>query len=138
MLAGGIAAAPLAALPATAAEGGRPLNTMLTGEAEVPVKGDPDGTGTASVRVNVGKMRVCVDLMVKGIAPATGAHIHEAPEGVAGPIVVHLDPPTDGTSSNCYTITRELAKELVKDPAEYYVNVHNAEFAGGALRGQLG
>jgi hypothetical protein len=138
LLAGSITAAPLVAVPAMAADGGRPLSATLTGAAEVPTSGDPDGIGSASVRVNVGKKQVCVDLTVSGIAPALAAHIHEAPAGIAGPVVVPLDAPTTGTSSNCYSITRQLAKEILKDPADYYVNVHNAAYPAGALRGQLG
>jgi hypothetical protein len=80
-----VVAAPLVAVPAMAADGGgRLLTTTLTGEAEVPVMGDPDGTGTASVRVNVGKMQICYTLSVSGIMDATAAHIHEAPAGMAG------------------------------------------------------
>jgi hypothetical protein len=139
LLAGGIVAAPLVAVPALAADGGgRLLTTTLTGEAEVPVMGDPDGTGTASVRVNVGKMQICYTLSVSGIMDATAAHIHEAPAGMAGGVVVGLETPTDGTSSGCVTVSREEARDIVKNPENYYVNVHNAEFPGGALRGQLG
>jgi hypothetical protein len=94
--------------------------------------------GTATVRVNVGKAQVCVDLTVKNIDPATGAHIHEGAADESGPVVVGLMPPTSGMSSGCYSVTRELAKEILKDPADYYVNVHNAAFPGGAVRGQLG
>ena len=118
-------------------QGGRLLTTTLTGAEEVPGPGDPDGTGTAAVTVNPGKGLVCYELSVSGIAPATGAHIHEAPPGEAGPIVVELLPPTDGSSSGCATVGRALAKDILKDPADYYVNVHNAEYPAGALRGQL-
>ena len=55
---------------------GRPFRTSLTGEAEVPGPGDPDGSGEASVRLNPGRGEVCFDLTVQGIEPATAAHIH--------------------------------------------------------------
>ena len=32
---------------------------------------------------------------------------------------------------------RDLALAIITDPSSYYVNVHNAEFLAGALRGQL-
>ena len=117
--------------------GGRPLSAELTGEAEVPVPGDPDGSGTANVRVNPGQECLSYDLDVRGIAPAKAAHIHEAPAGKAGPVVEELEAPTDGSSSGTNSIDREEAKDIVKNPEEYYVNVHNEEFPGGALRGQL-
>jgi hypothetical protein len=75
---------------------------------------------------------------VTGIVPATAAHIHLAPEGVAGPVVVPLTPPTSGVSSGCVSgLAREGVKAILKDPAVYYVNVHNADHPAGALRGQL-
>jgi CHRD domain-containing protein len=122
---------------AGADQGGRQLTTTLTGEQEVPVPGDPDGIGFATVTVNPGQGVLCYELSVSGIAPATLAHIHEAPVGVAGPVVVDLLPPTDGSSSGCVEVGRTLAKEILQDPSDYYVNVHNADFPGGALRGQL-
>jgi len=118
-------------------QGGRQLTTALMGEQEVPVLGDLDGIGFATVTVNPGQGVLCYELSVRNIAPATAAHIHEAPVNVAGPVVVHLLPPTGGSSSDCVEVGRTLAKEILQDPADYYVNVHNAEFPGGALRGQL-
>ena len=131
------ASAALIAGAATAADGGRKLQTNLTGAAEVPGPGDPDGTGTAQITVNAGQKQVCYKLRVSNIAPATAAHIHEAAPTAAGPGVVTLGAPTSGTSSGCVTVTRALALEILKRPADYYVNVHNAAFPGGAVRGQL-
>lgn len=128
----------LGLLGGTALAGGRPLAATLTGAAEVPGPGDPDGSGTARITVNVGQREICYELAVSGIAPATAAHIHEAPAGTAGPVVVPLMPPTDGMVSGCALVSRELAKNILKHPEEYYVNVHNVAFPAGALRGQLG
>jgi len=139
----GLATLGSASLIATAviaepvANGGRKLETTLTGAAEVPGPGDPDGSGTAKVVVNYGQKRVCYELEVSGIAPATAAHIHFAPVGVAGGVVVPLAAPSDGDSSGCVDVAAELAKNILKNPAAYYVNVHNADFPAGAIRGQL-
>ena len=116
---------------------GRTLSATLTGAAEVPGPGDPDGSGTATLTVNPGLGQICYELSVSGIAPATAAHIHVGAVTVAGPIVVPLEPPTGGTSSGCGEVSRELALAILKSPSDYYVNVHNAEFPAGALRGQL-
>ena len=121
----------------TMAAGGRPYMTELEGEQERPVIGDLDGTGHASIEVNAGLGQVCYELHVSGIAPAAAAHIHRAPAGQPGPVVVPLAAPTDGTSSGCVAVSRDLALELLRDPSGFYVNVHNADFPGGALRGQL-
>jgi len=131
------ASTSLIAGSAVAADGGRKLQTSLTGAAEAPGPGDPDGAGTATVTVNPGQRQICYTLSVRNIDPATAAHIHEAPVGVAGPVRVTLRAPTGGSSSGCVTVTRALALEILKDPADYYVNVHNAAYPAGAVRGQL-
>ena len=61
------------------------------------------------------------------------AHIHVGAATTTGPIVVPLNPYTGG----CTTVARELALALIQSPDDYYVNVHNMPFPGGALRGQL-
>src|SRR6185369_10580868 len=65
--------------PARADVGGRPISVVMTGPAERPGPGDPDGTGTASFTFNPGQDTVCFELAVSNIAPATAAHIHVAP-----------------------------------------------------------
>ena len=55
-LASGVLA--VCALPALAQEGGRPLNTSLSGAAEKPAPGDPDGSGSAALRVIVGQNQI--------------------------------------------------------------------------------
>lgn len=123
--------------PGSAAHGGRPLSSVLTGPAEAPGPGDPDGRGTAALRTRHSHGQVCVDLEVRNIDPATAAHIHKAPPGSPGPVVVPLTPPTNGSSSGCYSATEALVRDIAKNPGDYYVNVHNAAFPAGAIRGQL-
>ena len=129
----------LAGVSPVAARGGRPLSTALTGAAEVPGPGDPDGSGKATLTLNQGQGEICFKITVSNITlPATGAHIHEAPAGAAGSIVVFLTPPdASGSSSGCVSVARALVKEIRKHPSGFYVNVHNANFPAGAVRGQL-
>lgn len=135
-----LGSAPLITTTALAdpvADGGKKFRTTLTGAAEVPGPGDPDGAGTASVTVNAGQKRVCYELEVRNLDPVTAAHIHIGSSTQAGPISVTLDPPTDGDSSGCVDVTRELADAIRKAPQAYYVNVHTTVFPAGAVRGQL-
>ena len=124
------------ALPVSAAaKHATTLHATLTGEQEVPGPGDPDGRGHAVVKVF--KTKVCYTLEVKRIKPATAAHIHLGFRGEAGPVVVTLEPPTDGFSRGCVEIPRALSLGLMEHPSRYYVNVHNEPYPEGAIRGQL-
>lgn len=121
--------------------GGRPFATDLTGAAEAPDPGDPDGSGTAVLTMNPGQGEVCFELTVADIAlPASAAHIHIAPVGVPGPVVVPLTAPdASGGSAGCVTdVDRGLILDIFRNPEGYYVNVHNGDFGAGAVRGQLG
>jgi hypothetical protein len=125
-----------AASPAAAQDSGRKLSTVLTGAAEVG-GGDPDGTGTAALRVNPGTGQICYTITVENLDPVTAAHIHNAPAGVNGPIVVPLTPPTTGSVTDCTTADPALARDIVIHSENYYVNVHTTVYPAGAIRGQL-
>ncbi len=125
--------------PASADSRSIVLRTALSGAAEVPGPGDPDGTGRAKVRVKASTGLICVSITVKGIAlPAVMAHIHEGPARMAGPVVQGLTAPDASGASETCVRNPSLAAELVADPADYYVNVHTSQFPAGAVRGQLG
>lgn len=128
------------ALTSIAADGGRKFTTTLTGAAEVPGPGDPDGSGTATVWLNPGQGEVCFEITVSNITlPATGAHIHVGTVTESGPVVVGLTPPdASGSSSGCTNADRDLIKAIIQNPEQYYVNVHTLPLYGaGAVRGQL-
>jgi hypothetical protein len=111
----------------------------LTGAAEVPGPGDPDGGGFAAIAIFLDAGELCAFLQVSDIAAATAAHIHVGAAGVAGDIVVTLPTPdADGFAEGCVDgLGAPLLEAIAADPTAYYVNVHNAEFPGGAIRGQL-
>jgi hypothetical protein len=135
-----VSAVTLALVMSTAAlAGGRPLSASMSGAQEVP-PADPDGTGMASVWLNQGQGTVCFSFSVEDIAlPVTVSHIHVGAAGVAGPPVVPLTgADADGVASGCIAdVDPALIKQIRQNPAGYYVNIHNAEFPGGAVRGQL-
>jgi hypothetical protein len=76
-------------------------------------------------------------LTVADIGTATAAHIHIGAPDKAGPVLVGLDAPADGSSDGCVDLAKDKVKAVMDNPADYYVNVHNAEFPDGAVRGQL-
>jgi hypothetical protein len=110
------------------------LTAVLTGEAEVN-PGDPDGIGAAGVVIFPRRQTICYTLAVHKIERATLAHIHNAPAGSNGPIVVDFIAPSRGFSADC--VQDPDAAAIAANPTNYYVNVHNAPFPGGAIRGQL-
>ena len=128
----------VSAIAEPVAEGGRKFTTTLSGANEVPAA-DPDGTGTASITVNPGQQRVCWDITVSNIAAPTRGHIHKAAAGSNGPIVVGFFEPATVDLNGCTTteLDRQLLVDIIQHPSSYYVNIHNAEFMGGAIRGQL-
>ncbi|MFP5377417.1 MAG: CHRD domain-containing protein [Acidimicrobiia bacterium] len=114
--------------------------------------GDPNGRGEAYVfGVDNDPTTLCYVLTVEKIAPATAAHIHEGAPGENGPVVANLAAPADGNAADCLTEgetgpgttpkfpTGEagIVQDILANPGDYYVNVHNAEHPGGAIRGQL-
>jgi hypothetical protein len=114
-----IAAATLGLPTATAAPA-----IPLSGGQEVAAA-DPDGHGFFTYT-----------LSWQDIQDPTAAHVHLGDRHVAGPVVIPLSVATN-PSSGCTTISAELAAGISADPGAYYVNVHNATFPGGAIRGQL-
>jgi hypothetical protein len=122
----------LAAGAVAATQKGGSLHATLLGKVEVP-KGDPDGRGTAEVKITGAK--VCWEIKTAKVGKIVAAHIHKGGPGVAGPVVVPFG--KTYKSKGCFTSTAAVTAAIQKNPGAYYVNVHNAAFPGGALRGQL-
>ena len=128
--------------PAAAQEAGSSFTASLSGGTEVP-PGDPDGTGSASMTVRGGQL--CFTVSISGVAPVTDGHINRGGPGVAGPVVVPLLEDEQGlpteeqfsSEEQCVDVDAALLEEISSNPGGFYANFHNAEFPGGAVRGQL-
>jgi hypothetical protein len=135
--------AALLAGPAQTASVSRHLAANMSGLKEVSAKGkkaagDKNGHGAAVFDFAAGK--VCFGITVDGVSTPIAAHIHKAPTGKAGPVVVPLIAPKSGNpgaSSGCVAVKPSDATAIQKNPAAYYVNVHTKDFPEGAVRGQL-
>ena len=131
--------------------GGRTFRLAMSGANEFnPVGGpiNPHGDadrGSITLRLNPGQEEVCWSVdeltLTTGEALPHVAHIHLAPAGVAGPVVVDLfgsDPPASyPTGTTCVDAPRAGIMAIIHDPAAYYVNLHNAQHPGGVVRAQL-
>jgi hypothetical protein len=144
VLAGAACLAALAAIAVIALPGasgtapaGSAFFAKLDGEHE-PQPADPDGYGTFSGGFN--GVRLCYGVQVYKIDAPIAAHIHKAPIGTNGGIVVTLNKPVTGPTGQaggCQNLTTTLAGQIKANPRAYYVNVHTNPFPGGAVRGQL-
>jgi Cu/Zn superoxide dismutase len=113
---------------------------QLTGAAECNAAGvcnlgDPDGAGTATIRLRQGQ--VCFRVRVQNIRlPSVGTHIHRGARTSAGGIVVNMTPPSaNGVSSGCTATAQALIDEITANPSGFYANVHTTDFPAGAVRG---
>ena len=142
MLLGALTVAPVAAKSDRATVVYR---LALSGAEEVcdpPAVCGGEGTGEAILIVNPSADRVCVLARWRDVEGTVfAAHIHVAPDGVPGPIVVPL---FMGTTLSGDDQTRScvdglgLADDINANPAGYYLNIHSTVFPAGALRAQLG
>ncbi len=154
LIASAAAGLAVAGIAGTAAAGheNTVLEATLDGRSEVAtgatnnkVVGDPDGRGEAYVfGIDGDAKTLCYVLTVDKIGPATAAHIHEGAEGENGSVVVNLAAPADGNAADCLTegeagkfVGDQTVAEILENPQDYYVNVHNRAHPGGAVRGQL-
>jgi hypothetical protein len=67
--------------------------------------------------------------------PATAAHIHTAPRGVAGPVTVPLCGPCTSPATGTATLTAAQVTDLLA--RKQYANVHTAKNPAGEIRGQI-
>jgi len=127
-------------VPAFALAGGQSMSPVvsakLKGSNEAPVKGDPNGKGLVIVHFKAAKGTTCWDFKgVTAIAAPNAAHIHKGKKGTSGPVVVAFG--AAYKASGCVKTPKATIEKIETNPNAYYVNIHNAKYPAGALRGQL-
>lgn len=115
------------------------LVAYMTGAAERPGPGDPDGIGRSVITIDDETNQLCVFLQFANVTtPTTGFHIHVAPPQSPGPIVVPFANPTTNQFSQCVTVEEARLDDIAANPQNYYINLHTQPgFGPGAIRGQL-
>jgi hypothetical protein len=111
------------------------FDVFMTGAQEAPGPGDADGFGEALMTIDdsFAPPRISWLFSPNNIAfPLSGAHIHQAPFGVQGSVVVNFSAQLSGSGLADADLVNVLA-----NPAGFYVNLHNSFFPNGAIRGQL-
>ena len=118
-------------------------NTRLAAENET-TGSTSTASGHAQIKVrNDGTIEWNVFVLNPDGENFVAGHVHLAPAGVPGPVVLplHTSGPTTehqiidtGESSTAGA----LGEAICANPSDYYVNYHTTAFPGGAIRGQLG
>jgi hypothetical protein len=109
--------------------------------------------GTATVSVDATNEEIAVTLQLFNFATGTSAgHIHVAPRGVAGPVVINFPIPTGRTGDlplsfrvgpAAFVPRPEIGINTFQDAVQAivgggaYVNIHSSQFPAGEVRGQL-
>lgn len=126
-----VVALPLASAPAFAAID--TYTAFLYGSNQVG-SGDVDGFGVATVLIDNVALTASWSILALNIdTPLTGSHIHAGPAGTNGPVIVDFS----GTTSGANLYDTDLASITPANAANFYVNLHNALYPAGAIRGQL-
>jgi hypothetical protein len=134
------AIAVLAAMATVSTAADKKLYATLSGSQEKP-PADPDGVASATLTFKA--KTVCYDIRPKKAGSTFAAgHIHTGKAGVNGDVLIPLfttpKKVKGGRLTGCSgTISAATLNKVRAKPANYYLNLHNAKYPGGAIRGQL-
>jgi hypothetical protein len=120
-----------------------PINSQHSGNATIQVHPTWDATGNLTQAI----VDFRIDYNFAGAETINAFHIHKAPAGVSGPVVIdpRFSPPMPVTGAGSVfrqvTLTAPAdlttVKDLLANPAGFYANVHTPTSPAGAIRGQL-
>jgi uncharacterized protein (TIGR03437 family) len=135
-----------------------PFRVVASSLNEVPALPAPASAGNATVLMHLSRnaagdvVGATVDYVVRyrlgQETTITMMHIHRGASGANGPVVINsgLPKPVEGTQSGELrtsqplersAATTDLIKEILANPAGFYLNMHTQRAPGGEIRGQL-
>jgi hypothetical protein len=137
-------------------ESPRNFHTHATGAEEVPAR-DTRAQGQLKMQLSRDGQTLSYRLIVANIENVTQAHLHRAPAGANGPIVLWLYPAgppaalipgrSQGVLAEGEVTADLLVGQLAGEPlgtliaeimaGNIYVNVHTSQFPPGEVRGQV-
>jgi len=112
----------------------------ISGDQEVPGPGDEDGQASGTLSIDDATNLISWSFTYSNIANPAAMHIHTGAAGVGGGVFVPLNVDTSGDAGTLIGSTTGDAASvmaILAAPSDYYVNIHNADFRAGAVRGQL-
>jgi uncharacterized protein (TIGR03437 family) len=125
-----------------------PISDGASGSATIFLHVVRDGTGA----IVSGSVDFNVKYKFAGAVSVTAFHIHKAPAGVAGNVVINpqqprFDDPTGvgalskqaqiNPANPDYAVALDALNGILADPSQFYFNLHTTDHPGGAIRGQL-
>jgi len=110
-----------------------------SGAEEAPDPGEEGATIEADITIDTESGSITYTVSVSGNSEeAAAAHIHRAPPGQAGDVVVPLAPAAVNAGTEATTTADPaIAAEIANSPEQFYVNAHSPSFQGGFARAQL-
>ncbi len=113
------------------------INLDASQEPSMPAS---PGVGSGTATLDWGSLVFTLDFaFVNLVAPTTAAHVHQAPPGVNGPVIIPLTlTPLSATFGSGHfdgIITPVQATAILA--GDTYVNVHTSQHPGGEIRGQV-
>ena len=113
------------------------FSARMSGSEEVPAVVS-DAQGVAVFTLDKNKTTIYFNVSLNNLSgPITGMHIHEAPAGTNGPVIINLVPFLNGNRAKgaLKNITPATIAKLLN--GDYYINVHTEMNPGGEIRGQI-
>jgi hypothetical protein len=131
------AVAVVAVVPAGALAARDALHPVVASKATgaaVP-KGAPRAVAWVRLRLDASTGEACWKIAPQRIGTALSAHVHAGKPGNTGRVVLPLG--SRFLKIGCVQAPKYAVRNVARDPALYYVDIHTKRYLDGAVRGQL-